>query len=591
MKKYLIALWTCLLLLGCNGSGGSGGGSGKGTPSDPSRQKPAGTAIAGWPNYIAMGAIGGPNIDPTQIKVGSGGDDSFGGAPVDAVFKYAGINGNGDPGVIDPPMNIINMTKDLTNVSKYNNYPSRVVMVEYTAQMSGGQNFDDFTNTDTPSVSTPGATYIMARHFISLASDALALAQNPVVYAGKNYYGALILDPDLLGAMQQNNYIGSVNNLLNDGTVNSAVDQTLCFLQTTRSYTNTYAPNGNNGQPYINKTYTGTPFAILTAMLNDGYPGWSINSSNDPYWNTSTNNESSQVGTWMNECINTPSNGAHPSFPSGFDGWIQANNWLVRYFGNIESTDVSFGWQDNMWAVNSGNWVNSNSDLTTSEIASTYSTPVISWLSANAPSAISKVGTEPAPDFFVFDRYENDDSAGGGQGTLYNSQSWDNYLNGIGLISKAFDNIPLVMWQIPGSHLPYIGEANPQLFPTGGYIFSTAPDYFFGDSNLGSSLNNLVMGPQNNPSTNLEVGNYIMPSIYNCSGCIYKNYLLSGAYDWSKDDGKLFLAASNNVAAILWGGGNTTNVIHNFSNPDDHGWLAGRIRDYYINPQKLNPAQ
>jgi hypothetical protein len=58
-------------------------------------------------------------------------------------------------------------------------------------------------------------------------------------------------------------------------------------------------------------------------------------------------------------------------------------------------------------------------------------------------------------------------------------------------------------------------------------------------------------------------------------------------YDWSRDNGKLALAASNGVFAILWGGGNTTNVIKNFSNPDDHGWLANKIKTYYQNPQKL----
>ena len=39
--------------------------------------------------------------------------------------------------------------------------------------------------------------------------------------------------------------------------------------------------------------------------------------------------------------------------------------------------------------------------------------------------------------------------------------------------------------------------------------------------------------------------------------------------------------------AILWGGGNTTNVIKNFSNTDDHGWLAGKIIEYYKKPVML----
>ena len=44
-----------------------------------------------------MGAVGGPNISP-PTRTSTGGDDDFGGRPVDVVFKYAGSNGNGDPG-------------------------------------------------------------------------------------------------------------------------------------------------------------------------------------------------------------------------------------------------------------------------------------------------------------------------------------------------------------------------------------------------------------------------------------------------------------------------------------------------------------
>jgi hypothetical protein len=75
--------------------------------------------------------------------------------------------------------------------------------------------------------------------------------------------------------------------------------------------------------------------------------------------------------------------------------------------------------------------------------------------------------------------------------------------------------------------------------------------------------------------------------MYNCVlGSTYKDYLLMNNYDWSKDNGKLKLAAQNNVFAILWGGGNTTSVIKNFSNPNDFGWLSAKITAYYAN----NPA-
>jgi hypothetical protein len=556
-----------------------------------------GATVAGWPDYLAMGAVGGPNTDPVG-QVEHGGDDSFGGKPVDAVFKYAGVNGNGDPGVIDPPMNAIRMATDLTEVAKVNDRASRVVIVEYTGEMSGGENFADFTNNNVPNPNKQDSTYIMARHFVSLAADAQALADKPVIKDGKKYYGSMILNPDLLGAMEQNGYVEAVDKQLPAHAVNTAVDQALCLLSNTRSYTNTATPNGDGNHIYKNKTYTGTPYHILTSMLNDGYPAWSISGISDAYWSTAIDNKISdthysQVGQWFNECVANPHHGTanitHPSFPAGFDGWVQANNWLIRHFAP-KSTGVTFAWQTNMWAVNSGFWL--HDELSDSQIAEKFSTPVTNWLKEYAPSTIMDVGSDLAPDYFVFDRYEMDDSAAPGAATLYNARSWDNYLKAIGHISKAFNNVPMMLWQIPGSHLPYTGEVNPELFNgiAGNYIFSTAPVYFFGDSNLKSDLSNLIMG---SGTINAAVGSYPMQSNYNCgiSNCNYQQYLKlhngKDNYDWSRDNGKLAFAASNGVFAILWGGGNTTNVIKNFSNPNDHGWLANKIKTYYQNPQKL----
>ena len=201
----------------------------------------------------------------------------------------------------------------------------------------------------------------------------------------------------------------------------------------------------------------------------------------------------------------------------------------------------------------------------------------------------------------MFDRYENDDSAAPGDATLYNARSWDNYLTAVGQVSSSFDNIPIMLWQIPGSHLPYTGEVNPELHngTAGSYVFSTAPDYFFGDSNLKSDLSNLMMGSSSSTNPNTSVGNFIMDcssTTYNCpTGAIYQQYLLNyqglaNNYDWGKDNGKLALAAKNHVFAILWGGGNTTNVIKNFNNTDDHGWLANKIINYYANPTYLTSS-
>ena len=565
-----------------------------------SSSRAAGT-VPGWPLYLAMGAVGGPNITPPTIN-SRGGDDDFGGRPVDVVFKYAGSNGNGDPGMIDPPTNATRMTGDLTILSGLNSHPMRVAIVEYTAQMSGGFATADFTNSPDPDPAS-GGTYLMARHLISLASDTIALNDQPVAYNGTHYYGTQILNPDLMGAIQQGSFIGSVNAALPARAVDTAVDEALCFLTTSRSYFNTSNPNGLSSAPYLNKNYTGTPVVILEQMLADTYPVWSINSPQDPYWNTASNNlmsgsssSYSQVGVWFNKCVAKPTyNHAlykRPLFKAGFDGWVQANNWLIRTFSAVGQ--VTFGWRDNMWAVGSGYWL--HADLTSAAIAGIYSKPLSAWLSKNAPSTITggALGASYVPDYFAFDRYETDDSASPGEATLYNARSWDNYLTAIGQVSAKFNDIPLMLWQIPGSHIPYVGEANPELYNNtpGQYVFSSAPVYFFGDGNLQANLGNIIAG--SGSTTNTEVGNYAMncgPTAYNCTtGADYRQYLLGykgqpNNFDWGKNNKKLKLAAGkSHVFAILWGGGNTTNVIKNFSNTDDHGWLAGKIINYYKKP-------
>jgi hypothetical protein len=557
----------------------------------------------GWPAYIAMGAVGGPNISPPTLT-STGGDDDFGGRPVDVVFKYAGSAGNGDPGIIDPPSNAIRMTSDLTTVSSINGHATRVAIVEYTAQMSGGYSLADFSDSSTPDPAS-GGTYLLPRHLINLAADAIALNDQPVAYNGGKYYGTLIIDPDLMGAIEQGNYIGPVNAALPATAVNTAVAQALCFLTVSRSYYNTSNPNGLQSPPYLDKTYTGTPVSILEQLLADGYPVWSIDGSEDPYWNTAINNliggtgnSYSQVGAWFNACISNPVYDHNtyqvPNFPAGLDGWVQANNWIVRTASPVGR--VTFGWQTNMWAVSSGFWL--QADLTNAAIASTYSTPVSTWFTQNAPSAIGTgaLGKSYVPDYFVFDRYESDDSAGAGEATLYNARSWDNYLTAIGQVSTNFNKIPIMMWQIPGSHLPYVGEIKAELYNAtpGEFVFSTAPVYFFGDSNLRANLSNIVAGPGS--TTNSAVGNFVMScgnTAYNCTpGSKYKQYLLAyqgkaNNFDWGKDNGKLAMAARNHVFAILWGGGNTTSVIKNFSNTDDHGWLARKIIDYYKEPSVI----
>ena len=273
-----------------------------------------------------------------------------------------GSNGNGDPGMVDPPTNATRMTGDLTTLSGLNSHPMRVAIVEYTAQMSGGFATADFSNSPNPDPAS-GGTYLMARHLISLASDANAMNDQPVTYNGTKYYGTLILNPDLMGAIQQGNFISNVDAALPANAVNTAVDQALCFLTTSRSYINKSNPNGLWSAPYLNKTYNGTPVSILEQMLADGYPVWSINSASDAYWNTAidnliggSGNSYSQIGKWFNDCV------AHPTYDhtklqaAKISGWVRGlgPGQQLAHPDISPAGAVTFGWQDNMWAVGSG---------------------------------------------------------------------------------------------------------------------------------------------------------------------------------------------------------------------------------------------
>ena len=653
----------------------------------------AGSTVPGWPSYIAMGGIGGPD-GPSTTSVTSlscstaqgTGNDDFQGAPVDVIFSYAGANGAGDAGIMVPPFKALAMTGDLTTLSNCanNKRATRVSLVEYTGEFSGGESAGLIDLTDSPNASSgyPNGNYIMARHLISLGADAMALnagvaacagalqgpgvatcagaaTGGPVTYNGSNYYGTLILNPDALGTIQQggSGWLTDINNVLSNNTnnpvnpgtgmapggVNTAVSIALCFLANNRTYANSYNPNGQAvGTVAYDATYSGTPVSIMEQMLADGYPPYSLNNNPaDAYWPYSADNlinptgnpptgTASQVAIWFNACVSNPtypSSYHPPSFANTLNGWVQANNGIIRAVA--AKGTVTFAWQEDMYAAggNGDFWM--QTQLTSAQAASAYSTPVTNWLTANAPDAASSgagtLGAAYVPDYLVFDRYGEDDSNPGsdtGGATLYNAQSWDNYLTGIGQVSKNFDNIPIMMWQIPGSHITNTTEANPELhyaanpnppynLETDGYTFSTAPVYFFGDSNLTSSLSNIMTGTANTNYPPSAVGNFDMGGAglcnsnqYNCPTSSPGHYYYSqwltyyqgqpNNYDWSTTHGKLAMAATNNVFAILWGaGGEAGNPVANpDSSPDnDHDWLANKIIAYYQNPTLIGTTQ
>jgi hypothetical protein len=649
LKSILyISTGACLSVLTLASCGGGDGGLSSNSPGATSASAtPIAAAIdkignnlnpgvPGWPSYIAMGGLASPNLNPASGYVPpscnasgctKGEGDDFQHIPVDAIFKYNNA-GDGNPGRITSPWELTRLLADAQALTTINNQVVRMVYVEYTGQVSSALagcspvppgNLMDLTNLPTGGVSCwPTMSYLMGRHFSSLIGDTMTMFANPITLNGQNYYGSIVLNPDWLGTVQQQGWIGSINTLLkqNSGSINTAVAQAVCLMTGQRQYTNTYDPNGSPTAPYLKTFGPDTPPGILAQMINAGYPKWALDNPTDPYWPLPTGtslppDSNSQIGRWFSACI-TPTYDktkySIPVFPDTHDGWVQAHNWIIRTFAPPINgqPSVTFGWLENPWAAPStGYWVDT-AYASLDAIKSAFSTPVVSWLTANAPSAVSAGPNTNKPDFLVFDRFERDDSDGYaiGEGALYNARSWDNYLNGIGAVSSGLGNIPLMMFQIPGAHIPYVGETNPEL-TSGSYTFGVAPDYFFGDSNLKLDLSNMVLGANVSNNPNIMVGNYLVPcgttvASYICPAGVktYQQWLnvnsdptfqpTQGSYKWYQDNGRLKLAAQNKVFAILWGGGNSTTVINNsLPSLNDYGYLAKKLTDYHTNPTPL----
>ncbi len=229
-------------------------------------------------------------------------------------------------------------------------------------------------------------------------------------------------------------------------------------------------------------------------------------------------------------------------------------NWIMKTFG----PDVTFGWEDNVWAGDSSGhlWVHAaakNPDITATHIK-------------NENDFLTQMNAQQGtygPDFIVFDKWERDvfdstlNGAGINNGYLYNCNDWDVYMQYVYGISSHFNNMPIMLWQIPGGHLQMNNDID-----TRNDHASTAPDYFLGDKNLN-------FGKLKSYIATATLSN---PSVYGVTSNKVVDYLTC---DWHQN--RLATIQKENVFAILWGGGSTTGVIGIQPELDDSGWLFAKI--------------
>jgi hypothetical protein len=169
---------------------------------------------------------------------------------------------------------------------------------------------------------------------------------------------------------------------------------------------------------------------------------------------------------------------------------------------------------------------------------------------------------------------------------FYNDKNWQAIIDsakelseGIGS-TRGISSFPVMLWQIPAAHIPVQGETPPNPLEEG-----SAPDFFFGDQNLGTNLGNIALW------VNTTIGQYLTGAGYGeCSGLSPSTCLLIDGFDWSHQSNTQLASATNaHIFAILWGaGGYATAIWPSSTCPfDDNGWMSSKVVNYYNNPQPL----
>jgi hypothetical protein len=237
--------------------------------------------------------------------------------------------------------------------------------------------------------------------------------------------------------------------------------------------------------------------------------------------------------------------------------YAQSINWVIKKF----APHVPFGWQDNVWAGDeSGHkWLHkaANNPALVKEHIENETNFLKQFHVFDAPFR---------PDFIAFDKWERDEfdqtlkGAGLNNGYLYNTTDWNNYMTFVNGISENLQNLPVMLWQIPGGHLQVNKDSDAREDHA-----ATAADYFLGDNNLDLNLDNVKK---------YIATSTLDPKSYDVTSANVTDYLACPKTDadcWHRN--RLHDPLMKHVFAILWGGGSTTGIIGINPSLDDGGWL------------------
>ncbi|WP_461534547.1 hypothetical protein [Spongorhabdus nitratireducens] len=264
---------------------------------------------------------------------------------------------------------------------------------------------------------------------------------------------------------------------------------------------------------------------------------------------------------------------------ANFGLYLNAINWLLRTL----APDVAFGWQDNIWAGDplAHSWLHKAAAEAGSEDILKHHIEIETGFLSSLN--IYNSNNPWRPHFIAFDKWERDcwdpglEGAGINNGYLYNAPAWHIYFSFISGISHNFNQLPVMLFQIPGGHLQITGDTDPRTDHG-----STAPDYILGDSKLQLELANvqqyILASKFTNPQHDYYVSSpavqqYLITCPQSGSG---KDGCIDGVYNWHQSHWQQLL--DSNVFAIMWGGGSTTSIVGLSQNLDDSGWLYQRLQ-------------
>jgi uncharacterized protein YjdB len=243
--------------------------------------------VPGWGNCLAMGTVSNGSNTINQALA-----DSM----ASVIYKYAGPGGNGDRGQIVEPSQTVATIAQARSVEELTGNTRTVlpVMVVYTAEASGGgaAEFDIIYTGEAEAGVTPTPnSENLKKHYINLIRIAKTLqAAKDDAHPSP---GSIVLNPDLMGAWQQNEETQFNTNYRNeDGTfrtivIKQAIQDAIDWVQ------------ANDGATAFD------PASIPSSILED------------------------------------------------VTGFVQSQNFLIRQY----APDVTFGWQINLWAPGSSLWI------------------------------------------------------------------------------------------------------------------------------------------------------------------------------------------------------------------------------------------